>query len=411
MDIDSFIYFRFFRNYTKMNYNFDEIINRENTSCLKYDLKSKYFNSSDILPMWVADMDFKVPDCITEAIQKRLSHEIFGYSFHRDTIYESIVNWIYKRHGWKVKKEWIGFTPGVVPALNLAVLAFTSPGDKIIVQTPVYSPFFSAVRDHHRKLIINPLKINGNRYCMDLQHLKNQIDNKTKMLILCSPHNPTGNVWHKKELQELVSLCLEKKVLIVSDEIHADIVFKPNKHLPTAMLSDEISNQVITLMAPSKTFNIAGLSTSYFIASNKGLFQKLNSITEKLHLSMGNIFGDVALEAAYQYGEEWLDQLIYYLTGNIRYAEEFINNELADISLIKPEATFLLWLDFRKKDIPPEQLNKYMQEKAGLGLSDGLLFGPDGKGFQRMNIGCPKSILEKAMQQIKLAFDPVNSLF
>jgi len=387
-----------------MKYIFDEIINRNNTSSYKYDLKSKFFQTNDILPMWVADMDFKVPECITEAIRKRSAHEIYGYTYHEESAYQSIIDWNLKRHNWKVQKEWIAFTPGVVPSLNLAVLAFTNPGDKIIVQTPVYFPFFSAVKDHQRKLIINPLQLIDGRYCMDLENLRSQIDDTTKMLFLCSPHNPTGNVWREEELRDLLSLCLEKGILIVSDEIHADIVYKKNRHIPTAILSDEISEQVITLMAPSKTFNIAGLSTSYFIVSNKKLFTRLNRWVEKLHLSMSNIFGTIAMEAAYRHGEEWLEQLLLYLAGNIDFAEEFINNEMTDIFLIKPEATFLLWLDFRRKNIPEKELNAFIQEKAGLGLSDGLLFGSNGSGFQRLNIGCPKSILEKALVQLRHAF-------
>lgn len=387
-----------------MRYNFDEIINRNNTSCYKYDLKSKYFRTNDILPMWVADMDFKVPECISKAIHDRISHEIYGYSFHNDNVYQSVIDWISKRHNWNIKKEWVAFTPGVVPSLNLAVLAFTNPGDKIIVQTPVYFPFFSAVKDHRRQLINNPLQLKNGRYYMDLANLKKQIDSKTRMIFLCSPHNPTGNVWKREELIDLVKICSEQEILIISDEIHADIVYKPHKHIPTASLLEEISDQVITLMAPSKTFNMAGLSTSYFIASDKTLFKKLNHWVEKLHLSMGNIFGNIAMEAAYRYGEDWLDQLIYYLHGNIRFAEEFINNEMPDIDIINPEATFLLWLDFRKKNIPEKQLNKYMQEEAGLGLSDGLLFGSNGGGFQRINIGCPRSVLEKALKQINHSF-------
>ncbi len=391
-----------------MNYTFDEITNRVNTACYKYDLKNKYFNTDDITPMWVADMDFKVPGCITDAINKRLSHAIFGYSYQPDSAYEAIINWILRQHNWKIKKEWIGFTPGVVPALNLAVLALTKPGDKIIVQTPVYFPFFTAVKDHHRHLTVNPLKLKGGRYCMDLKNLQSQIDSKTKMIFLCSPHNPTGNVWKKNELQELVEICVKNEIVIVSDEIHADIVFKPHKHIPTAMISDDASENVITLMAASKTFNIAGLSTSYFIASNKILYNRVNRWVEKLHLTMGNIFGTIALEAAYRHGKEWLEQLIDYLTGNIAFAEDFINNELSDIDLIRPEATFLLWLDFRRKNIPGKQLNKYIEENARLGLSDGLLFGIDGEGFQRINIGCPKPVLEKALLQIKHAFNSVR---
>ena len=387
-----------------MNYNFDEIIHRENTACYKYDLREKYFGTKEILPMWVADMDFRTPDFIVDAIKKRVEHEVYAYTYRTDSIYQSVINWLYKRHQWQVKKEWIGFSPGVVPALNMAVLAFTAPGDKIIVQSPVYFPFYSAVKDHDRQLVVNPLVLNNGRYSMDYEHLKLQIDNQTRMLILCSPHNPTGNVWRKEELEALVTICIENNILIISDEIHADIIFSGHKHIPTAKLSAEIAEHVITLMAPSKTFNFAGLATSYIVASNPKHFERLNGMNEKLHLGSGNIFGGVALEAAYNHGDEWLGQLIAYLEKNITFSEEFINNELPGIELIKPEATFLLWIDFRKLNLKGKTLTQKMIEKAGLGLSDGRLFGTDGEGFQRMNIGCPASLVKQALVQIKNAF-------
>jgi cysteine-S-conjugate beta-lyase len=387
-----------------MTYNFDEIINRENTACYKYDLREKYFGKKEILPMWVADMDFRTPDFVVEAIKKRVDHEIYAYTYRTDSLYQSVINWLDRRHQWLVKQEWIGFTPGVVPALNMAVLAFTNPGDKIIIQTPVYFPFYSAVKDHDRQLVTNPLVLNNGRYEMDFDHLKSQIDNTTRMLILCSPHNPTGNVWKQDELLELAKICLENNVLIISDEIHADIVFSGHKHVPTAKLSDEIAEHVVTLMAPSKTFNFAGLSTSYIITSNPEHFNRLNGMNEKLHLGSGNIFGGVALEAAYTHGDEWLEQLISYLEKNIEFAGEFINNDLTDIGLIKPEATFLLWIDFRNLLMNGKELTRKIIKDAELGLSDGRLFGTDGEGFQRMNIGCPKSLVKKALDQIKNTF-------
>jgi cystathionine beta-lyase len=387
-----------------MKYNFDELINREKTACYKYDMRKKYFGTDKILPMWVADMDFRTPDFVVEAIKKRVDHEIYAYTYRTDSIYQSVIDWLARRHQWQVKKEWIGFTPGVVPALNMAVLAFTNPGDKIIIQTPVYFPFYSAVKDHDRQLITNPLVLNNGRYEMDFEHLKTQIDSKTRMLILCSPHNPTGNVWKREELLELANICIENNVLIISDEIHADIIFFGHKHIPTATLSEEIAEHVVTLMAPSKTFNFAGLSTSYIIASNPEHFKSLNGMNEKLHLGSGNIFGGVALEAAYNNGDKWLEQLITYLEQNIELAEEFINNELPDIELIKPEATFLLWIDFRNLSLNGKELTQKIIRDAELGLSDGRLFGTDGDGFQRMNIGCPRSIVNKALEQIKNTF-------
>ncbi|MBN1598904.1 MAG: PatB family C-S lyase [Bacteroidales bacterium] len=387
-----------------MQYNFDEIINRNNTDCFKYDLRKKFFNTDGIIPMWVADMDFRTPDFVMSALKTRIDHEILGYTTLNDSFYEAIVSWVYKRHKWKIKKQWIAYTPGVVPALNLAVKAFTDPGDSIIIQSPVYFPFYSAVTDHNRKLIVNNLQLKDNRYYMDIDSLRSIIDRKTKMMILCSPHNPTGNVWRKEELTELTDFCLENNILIISDEIHADIVYKGNKHIPTAKLSEEVSDRVITLMAPSKTFNFAGLSTSYFIASNQQLFEKLKKQIEHLHLGMGNIFGNIALTAAYNNGDNWLEQLIEYLEQNVHLAQEFINSELKNIELIPPEATFLLWLDFRKTNLSLKEIRDRMIYKAKLVLSEGSLFGKNGTGFQRINIGCPRSVLESALNNIAKVF-------
>jgi len=383
-----------------MRYNFDELIDRRNTACYKYDLRQKFFQNPEVIPLWVADMDFRTPDFVMEAIRKRLTHEILGYSFHTDDQYQSIIDWNYRRHQWNIQKEYIGFTPGVVPALNFAVLTFTNPGDKIIIQTPVYFPFYSVIKDHSRQLIRNPLVLKNGRYVMDLEHLKSQVDTKTKMLILCSPHNPTGNVWARDELMDLATICLQNNILIISDEIHADIVYNRNKHIPVAMLSEEIANQTITLMAPSKTFNIAGLSTSYFIASNQKLFEKMNQTVNQLHLGMCNIAGNIALEAAYRKGDDWLMQLISYLQQNIVFTKDFINNNMPLLEIIEPEATFLLWIDFRKTTLDDKTIRKLLVDDAQVGLSNGILFGKDGEGFQRINIGCPKKILEKGLQRI-----------
>ncbi len=387
------------------HYNFDEIIDRSNTNSLKYDLRGQLFGLPEVIPMWVADMDFKTPDFVVNAFKERINHEIFGYTLTPDSLLNSIINWVDHRHQWKIKKEWIGFTPGVVPSLNLAVLAFTKPGDKIVIQTPVYPPFFTAASDHKRKLIINPLILKNGRYCMDFENLIEQIDKNTKLLILCSPHNPTGNVWKESELKTLADICMHNNILIVSDEIHSDIVFSGHKHIPLASLSGDISRHVITLMAASKTFNFAGLNFSYFIVSDRSLYNELKQTTEKLHLGLGNIFGSIATDAAYKYGEEWLFQLIVYLEKNIAFAEEFINRNIPSVKIIRPEATFLLWLDFRGTGLTEVQLKKLIIQEAKLGLSDGVIFGQDGSGFQRINIGCPKSILEKALTQIQKAIN------
>jgi cystathionine beta-lyase len=354
--------------------------------------------------MWVADMDFKTPDFILKAIQNRLEHPVLGYTFHSDSQYQSIIDWIDRRHQWAVEKDWIGFAPGVVPALNLAIQAFTKPKEKIIIQTPVYFPFYSAVTDHNRELVLNPLQLEGERYVMDLDLLEKQIDRNTRMLILCSPHNPTGNVWRENELNQLVNICEKHDILIISDEIHADIVYPDNKHIPTAKLSEKAAQRTITLMAPSKTFNFAGLATSYYIIPNRQLFTTMKKAVDSLHLSSGNITGNVALEAAYTKGDEWLRGLIEYLGKNISFTQEFINNQLPDLKLIPPEATFLLWIDFRSSGLDDKTIRERLVKKAGIALSNGIIFGKDGEGFQRLNIGCPQKTLEKALQQLTTIF-------
>ncbi|MBN2758706.1 MAG: PatB family C-S lyase [Bacteroidales bacterium] len=386
-------------------YNFDENIDRQNTNSIKYDLRKAIFGSENIIPMWVADMDFKTPDFIMKAIKKRTEHEILGYTTRNDSFYQSVIQWINKKHEWEIQKNWISFSPGVVPALSFSVLAFTKPGDKIIVQPPVYFPFFSSVQNNGRQLVYNELKnINGN-YFFDIENLKNQIDSRVKMLFLCNPHNPVGRVWTKTELTEIANICVENDILIVSDEIHSDFIFKPNKHIPIASISDEIAEKTITTFAPSKTFNIAGLSSSIVIIKNKKLKETYDNLLNDLHLNNGNIFGNIALETAYNNGDEWLNQLLNYLEENIDFADNFIKNNIKKIKFKRPESTYLLWLDFRDFKLSDNQLNNFLVNKAKIGLSKGEMFGQGGNGFQRMNIACSKNILEKALNQLKKAID------
>lgn len=386
-----------------MAQNFNEIINRSGTSCYKYDLREKFFKTEDVYPMWVADTDFRAPDFITEAMKKRLDHGIFGYTFLDDEYFNSIIGWVNRRHGWDIKKDWIKYSPGVVPSLFACVLAYTEPNDKIIVQTPVYFPFYSAVKETGRQLIKNPLVLSEGRYKMDLEDLKSKIDKDTKMLILCSPHNPTGNVWQKDEIIELCNICIENDILILSDEIHADIVYEGFKHIPTAALSEEIAKRTITLMAPSKTFNIAGLNSSFIVSNNKELVEKFSKQIEGLHIGP-NIFAIEATKAAYNFGDEWVDDLIKYYTENKAIVKSFLQNEFSNVKLIEPEGTYLLWLDFRKLGLKRSEINKILIEKAKLGLSDGFMFGPEGDGFQRMNIGCPSSKLKESLKSLARAF-------
>ncbi len=388
-----------------MENDFNEIIQRENTSCYQYDLREKYFGTEDVIPMWVADMDFRTPAVICEAIKKRLEHGIFGYTYRSDSFYNSVIRWLKFMHGWEIKKEWIDFSPGVVPALNMAVLAYTSPGDKVIVQQPVYFPFFSAITNHNRILVNNPLQLKNGRYYMDYNDLRSKIDDRVKMIFLCSPHNPTGNVWTREELAELAEICIRNNILIISDEIHSDLFFREHKHIPTASLNEETAKNTVTFIAPSKTFNIAGLSTSVVISSNDRLLKMYSSILEHIHVGGGNIFGNVALEAAYNQGHEWIGQLMDYIRSNLDYLTKYLADNIPVIRPVKPEATYLVWLDCRGLEMEPAQLKKFFIEKAKLGLSDGPVFGEEGAGFQRMNIACPREKLKTALKRLEKAIN------
>lgn len=384
-------------------YNFDEIIDRQHTNCVKYDGRMHFFGDDNVLPLWVADMDFKTPDFITEAVIQRAKHEIYGYTFRPDSYNDAIIHWLKTRHNWAVKKEWIHFSPGVVPALALSVMSFTTPGDSVVVQPPVYFPFFSAIKNNDREMIENPLILKKGRYYMDFNDLQKRIQADTKMLLLCNPHNPGGMAWTKEELQKLGEICLENDILVVSDEIHSDLIFKGHKHIPFASISDDFAMNSITCMAPSKTFNVAGLSTSYLVIPNKKIFDKYDNLMKATHLYGGNLFGSVALEAAYTNGAEWVDQMMDYVQANYKYLENYLKENAPGIVPIKPEATYLVWLDFSALKLKDAEINERLI-KAGVGLNKGIQFGKQGRGFMRLNLGCPRSVIEQAMERIKEAF-------
>jgi len=385
-------------------YNFDEIIDREDTNAIKHDLLKAVFGTEDVIPMWVADMDFKTPDFIIKRLKERLEHEVLGYTFRGGSFFSSVIGWLRNQHQWEVKKDWITFSPGVVPALTMIVNAFTQPGDKVIVQSPVYFPFFTSVLNTGRQLVNNELKLKDGKYSMDFEDLKKQIDSRTKMILFCSPHNPSGRVWTKDELTELAEICLEKNILIVADEIHSDIIFNGHKHIPIASLSEEISNITISTYAPSKTFNLAGMSTSVIVSSNKKLLTTYDNYIGNFHLHMGNIFGTVALEAAYTEGNQWLIEMIKYIEENTDLVRQFAKKHTNKMDLIEPESTYLLWIDFRKLKLSDEELKKFIIKDAKLGLNHGAMFGAGGEGFQRMNVACPSSIVKQALLQLELAF-------
>jgi len=386
-----------------MTWNFDEPARREGTNCIKYDLREETFGVKDVIPMWVADMDFNTPDFVMNSLRNRLNHEICGYSFRPAEYYLSIIDWIKNRHKWTIEREWISFSPGIVPALNFCTLAFTRPGDSIIVQPPVYFPFFSAVESHSRNLIYNQLKESDGRWEMDFDSLVSAIDSKTKMIIISNPHNPVGRVWTPEELFRLAEICLQNKILILSDEIHSDLVLPGFTHTPLAALSDKIAEITITLIAPSKTFNLAGLSTSSVIISNQDLRKSFNRIVENLHVGNGNIFGTIASIAAYSHGHEWLEALLDYIDHNIDFVGDYCRKMIPEIIPVMPEATYMIWLDCRKFGMTGKELQNFFVKKAGIGMNEGSTFGPGGEGFMRMNVATNHQTVMKAMEQIEKA--------
>lgn len=385
-------------------YNFDELINRTGTNCIKYDARKMFFGNEDVLPLWVADMDFRTPDFIVDAIKKRAEHEVFGYTFRAESYTQAIVNWLKRRHNWEIKSEWITFSPGVVAGLTMAIEALSKPSDGVIVQPPVYFPFFDSVKGTGREMIENPLKLENGRYYFDLDDLKRKITPKTRLLLLSNPHNPGGMAWNEQELTSLAQICIENKIIIISDEIHSDLIFDGYKHTPLAGISEEIAQNTVVCMAPSKTFNTAGLTTSFLVIPNKRYFAAYERVMRLPHLHMGNIFGTAALEAAYTHGDEWLGQLLQYLQANYAFLEQFFSENMPRVKVMKPEATYLIWLDFSAYGLTDEALNKKIID-AGVGLNRGTQFGKQGSGFMRMNIGCPQSVLKEALERIAKGFE------
>jgi len=390
-----------------LRYDFDAYLDRRNTDSLKCDFCELEYGLKDIIPMWVADMDLPAPQPVVEAVKKRAEHPAYGYTLTPASYWESIIRWMKARHGWDVRREWLSKSPGVVPALNLCVQAFSRPGDKVVIQTPVYHPFFSAVENNGRRIIRNPLMVENGRYLMDTEDLEKRIDGRTRMLILCSPHNPVGRVWTKEEIERLGRICVRKDLMVVSDEIHGDLVFNGHKHVPAASVSPELAERTITCLAPSKTFNLAGLSTSVVIASNPKLLGLFDTQAEKAGLTFGNTFGIVALEAAYTQGAEWLDQLLPYLEANIDLATAFFETRVPKIRFLRPEGTYLALLDCRVLGMNQEALDNFFLRKAGVLFDEGTIFGEELRGFERMNLACPRSTLREALERIERA---VNAL-
>ena len=385
-----------------MAYDFDLVMERRGTSCVKWDGLIDRYGAKDLLPFWVADMDFAVAEPIQKAIIERVQHPIYGYTQVAPSVFEAIISWLERRHGWHVQPEWIDFTTGVVNALNLIIYTYTLPGDKILVQPPVYAPFFNAVLNNGRQVVYNPLVRTDNSYIMDLDDLESKIDARTRMLILCNPHNPVGRVWSRPELQRLAEICLRHDLLMVSDEIHSDFIYAGHKHVPLASLSSEIAENTITCMAPSKTFNLAGLATSFVVISNRRLRKLFCNTLQNVGVNNA-LLGVTALEAAYRYGEDWLEELLVYLKGNRDFMQEFLERQVPGIEMREPEGTHLAWLDCRGLAVEENSLQDFFIKNARIVVNDGQWFGPNGKGFIRFNIGCPRPLLREGLCRMERA--------
>lgn len=389
-----------------MKYDFDQIINRTNTNCLKYDFASERGKPADILPLWVADMDFQAPKEVLDTISNAALHGIFGYSDSKEPYFLALANWFKKHHNWSPDPSWLVKTPGVVYALATAIKAYTNKGDSVLIQQPVYYPFFETIINNDRKLVNNPLVRVDDRYTMDFEDFEHKIvDNNVKLFILCSPHNPVGRVWTREELIRLGDICLRHNVIVVSDEIHCDFTYEGHTHYIFAGLKPEYEKITITCTAPSKTFNLAGLQVSNIFIADPGLRFLFESEMKKTGYCELNSIGIIACQSAYESGEIWLNQLKVYLANNLSFVEDFINKYIPQIKLQKPEGTYLVWLDCKELGLNNTQLNDLIVNKAGLWLDCGSMFGSDGVGYQRINIACPLSVIELCMNRLKSAVD------
>ena len=386
-----------------MKYDFDKVINRADTNCVKYDLRKQVFGNPDVLPMWVADMDFETPDFVRKAVIERAEHPVYGYHFKDEAYFQSIAGWLRRRHNWEVPTDWMSFTPGVVCGFKMSVLAFTEPGDEIIIQPPVYPPFHHAVSSHGRKLVYNTLVNRGDGYEINFDQLAEQTKT-AKMLILSNPHNPVGRGWTRNELLLLGEICLKNNVLVISDEIHCDLVLPGYKHTPFATLGHQYAMNCITFHAASKTFNLAGLATSTAIIPNEYLRKTYVAYVEDLEAHLGNIFGKVATQTAMNQGDEWLAQLLDYVQGNIDYVSDLLTMNLPKVKFHKPQATYMMWLDFNGFGLTEEELWQKMTREAQLGFNRGTDFGEAGSGFFRINLACPRATVEEAMKRLKVVF-------
>lgn len=384
-----------------MRYDFDSIIDRSGTNSIKWGYRRRLCGRDDVIPLWVADMDFAVAPEIQAAIAERAAHPVYGYPIRQDGFYESLMQWSLRRYGRELKREWLCYAPGVVPAINAAVLAYTRPGDKVVIQGPVYHPFRAAIVNNGRRLVDNALKLDEDGYRMDLAALERAVDERTKLLILCNPHNPVGRVWTHEELLALAELCARRGLVVLSDEIHADIIMPGRRHVPFASVSDEAAARSVTCLAVSKTFNLAGLCAANVVIPDRRLRDEYQAVSESLALNVTNVFGVAAQEAAYTRGEPWLTELLSYLAGNYARLSEALAG--GPVRVMPLEGTYLAWLDCRALGLDDEALKAFFLDRAKLWLDEGVKFGPQGSGFMRLNLACPRATLDEAISRLAAA--------
>ncbi|MED3648033.1 pyridoxal phosphate-dependent aminotransferase [Halalkalibacterium halodurans] len=387
---------------------FDQVIERKQTASAKWDAVDQLFQGEDLLPMWVADMDFRAPQPVIDALKERVEHGVFGYPVHSPSVDAAVKHWVKRHYDWEIRESDIVYTSGVVPTISYIIEAFTAVGDEIVIQTPVYYPFYQLVNNNERTLVKNPLRFDGETYTMDLEHLSSVISEKAKMLILCNPHNPVGRVWRKEELEKIAELCVKHDLLLVSDEIHADLVFEGKKHIPIASLSAEVASRTFTCLAPSKTFNLAGLQTSYCVIRNDKYRARLQKYLKKRFMGMSNSFAELVTEVAYNQGDEWLLALRKYVWDNYLYVKDTLETSMPRLSVLEPEGTYLLWIDCSRLGLTASERKKWLVDEAKVAMNHGEIFGVEGQSFERMNIACPRVTVEEAMRRLKRAYDALT---
>jgi len=384
----------------KAQYDFDRLIERRGTSSLKWDTSARLAGVDGLLPLWVADMDFEAPPEIRRALAGRLEHGVYGYTIEPESYFQAASDWITRRHGWEVRREWMLSSPGVIPSLSAAILALTGPGDGIIIQPPVYHLFAMRIRENGRRVVENPLVLSGTRWEMDFNGLESSIDAGTRMIVLCSPHNPVGRVWTRTELERLVDICSRRRIIIVSDEIHYDLVMPGFRHLPIASISPKASGITVTLLAATKTFNLAGLGGSLAIVEEPEIRKRLDAAHHALFGGLMNVFAAAASEAAWRQGERWLDELLAYIHENYQCAASFFRERLPAVRVLPLEGTYLPLLDMRSLGLPDDEISGRLRRNGGVWLDEGRKFGKGGEGFQRLNVACPRAILSDALERV-----------